>query len=142
MPKIRIMSAVIACVVSLAPAIAGAQSYDASRFAAISYNTNQGTWGYSYDFTSSDAARDRAIQGCNARSSTPCNQTWWVQGGCIALAAQGSAWGFGYSGSQDAVPNHAATAVSRALEQCASSGGTCSILQVVCVDGTTPLTPN
>jgi hypothetical protein len=101
-------------------------------FGAIAVDRSDGTFGFSFDFSTRAAAERRALRECRIRSQTDlCRGIVWVRNGCASVAvrrrADGSlsriAWGIGSSRAQ---------AQRRALNKCQDDGRRCRVLAWTC----------
>ena len=114
-----------------------AQAADArggNLFGAIAVDRSDGTFGFSYNFSTRNAAERRALRECRIRSNTDlCRGVVWVRNGCAAVAARrrsdGSlsriAWGIGSSRDQ---------AETRAKRKCQDDGRRCRKLASTCTE--------
>ena len=91
---------------------------------ALAIDSNQGSrYGYSYDYTTTIDARNRALSECGA----DCTIVVDFDTGCAAYAADQTAgstvYGWGKAGSENGAKN-------RALSECAAHGGSNCIVRV------------
>jgi serine/threonine protein kinase len=100
------------------------------RYGAIAYNRWDGSYGYSYNFSTQEEAEARAIQECERVSQEKiCEVLVWFRNGCGALARDGrnnagSGWG-----------ETKAVAQREAIASCRSIGGSdCAVVETVCTD--------
>lgn len=109
-------------IISAQPAAAN-QNY----YGAIAYSTATGSHGYSYDYSTAQAAQNAALRYCENYSGTgDCKSLVVFKNACGALAqtpnnSAGSGWGVDRP-----------TAESFALESCSQFGPHCKITRWVC----------
>jgi Domain of unknown function (DUF4189) len=93
------------------------------HYGAIAYSTNNGRYGYTYDYSTQASAEAEALKNCGDLS---CTIILWFKNSCAALAigdgySYGVAWA---SGRGDAETS--------AMTYCSQNGKGCSIAQWVC----------
>jgi hypothetical protein len=106
----------------LAVAIAGAAEATVVapfKYGALAYDMSTGRFGYSYNYSADWRARNRALTDCGWGS---CRTYVSFRNGCGALATDDALRVYGVSTSSDR-----ATAIARAIYECRSRGGTCTL---------------
>lgn len=97
------------------------------NFGAIAYSSATGSHGYSYDYSTSQAATNAALRYCENYSGTgDCQSLVVFKNGCGALAqasdnSAGSGWGIDRPAAE-----------SYALQSCRQYGPSCKIIRWVC----------
>ena len=88
-------------------------------------------WGFTWDFESREAARDRAITGCRSTGGRSCSEIYRFRNTCGALAIGGAnGWGAGAGATT-------LEAQRRALEQCRSTNRNCQLAVSRCAKAST-----
>jgi Domain of unknown function (DUF4189) len=95
----------------------------ADHYGAIAYSTDNGKYGYTYDYGTLASAETDALKNCADRS---CQVVLWFKNRCGALAigngyAYGAAWA-----------NNRGDAEASAMTFCSQNGTGCNIAQWVC----------
>lgn len=93
---------------------------------AIAYSSTDHKAGWSYEFNTAEAAKERALAHCIAAKGNACKIWASFENECGALAADGNiaAWGTAFMKEN---------ATKRAIEECRKAGGkTCAIEAWVC----------
>ena len=93
------------------------------HYGAIAYSTDNGKYGYTYDYGTLASAEADALRNCSAAS---CQVVLWFKNSCGALAigngyAYGAAWA-----------NNRGDAETSAMTFCSQNGTGCNIAQWVC----------
>ena len=114
--SVRIVFAVLAALLALAPAPAYAD-----YFGAIAYNSYSGAYGYSFDYGDRYGAEQRALSECGGG----CSVAVWFRNACGALATGPSGWGAASAGNRGA-------AESTALSYCARNSYGCYVKAWAC----------
>ena len=106
------------CLFAFAPREAAA----ADTYAAIAFNKQSAATGYSYRHISRARAEEGALQECGRG----CVIVAWVRNQCLSLAT-GHGNGYGYATS-----TNDATAMQRAVGECAKQTRNCEVNTTIC----------
>jgi hypothetical protein len=99
-------------------------SLAADTFAAIAFNKQTGATGYGYRATSRARAEEKALQECGRG----CEIVAWVRNQCLSFAT-GRGNGYGYAPS-----TNDASAMERAVAECAKRTDSCEVNTTICSD--------
>jgi serine/threonine-protein kinase len=97
-------------------------------FGAIAYNSEDGSYGYGYNFPDRASAEARAIRECErASQGKACEVLVWFQNACGALARDGrNNAGSGWGETRE-------LAQKEAVASCRSIGGSdCAVVETIC----------
>lgn len=103
---------------------ASAQDY----FGAIAFGTQNGAYGYSYNYSDRNQAEQKAISQCQDHGGNGCQVAVWFRNACGALARSGTTgYGSGWGSNRNLAEQYA-------MESCGKHNSSCSIVEVVCTD--------
>ena len=93
------------------------------HYAAIAYSPSTKNWGYSYNYSSLQAAQNAAVSHCKAADAKPMG---WASNGAYCALALGTngAYACGYGPTAQAAQNNA-------LAECAKFGADCKVVKCV-----------
>ena len=95
-------------------------------YGAIAVSPQTGATGYSWDYSSKQAAVKAAIRSCEGYAGTgDCRGLVWFKNACGAIAGNGRGWGSGWGTNRN-------IASSYALQSCGKYGSGCKTIRTVC----------
>jgi Domain of unknown function (DUF4189) len=95
----------------------------ADHYGAIAYSTDNGRYGYTYDYGTLASAQADALKNCNDGS---CQVVLWFKNSCGALAI-GNRYSYGAAWA-----NNRGDAETSAMTFCSQNGTGCNIAQWLC----------